>query len=762
MIDSQWHRLRDIVTEAVALPESEQEGFIRNRCASLNGSDQELLQEARKLLAIYRQAESDGGISSPFKGILDNAMEDVQSPFPEIIGPWRLLEKIGSGGMGVVYSATRRDESFEQSAALKLIRPGFASDFTDRFLRERALLAQLEHPSIARLLDGGLTSDGTPYLAMELVDGKPITEHAVERNMPTRERLELFLQVCDAVAFAHLNLVVHRDLKPANILVDTSIEPRVKLLDFGVAKLLSSEDGNLTQTGTGPLTPAYAAPEQLTREPITTATDVYALGITLYELLADERPYSLSNLTAAQIEEVVCRTPPRLPSVTASLPKTRRYLKGDVDQMILKALSKEPGRRYASADAFAQDIRRHLAGLPVTAQRDSAGYRIRKFVGRNRAAVIVALLVTLLTGFFTARLATERNRAQTAAITATEEAIRAESVAEFLEQILRTPNQRWYVQSENKGPETPIRLVLDEAAQRMEADFIDQPELRGDLHHVFGDTYLALGLADKAEYHHAKALEVRQQTYDVPHIKIVEALYYVSIMQHTARERLRFLADAIEMRNQLGENGNNFPFMLGELANLKFLAGRYSSAADDLARASSYVEEVFVDGHDGYIYRNPLLAGLSVRSAEVDLHLARRNQAESQLGRFDSLFATLSQNVATASLWYSAQCVRGWDKMLRWRLAEAEEFLQICSGERVPSELPSNTMDFAAIEQQSSGAADRLVQQAAWYQEKLYDVWQRQDLQARYASDAARLESVRDSISSEFRIFNRQQSEAVE
>ncbi|HYE94626.1 MAG TPA: serine/threonine-protein kinase, partial [Rubricoccaceae bacterium] len=429
------------------------------------------------------------------------------------VGPWRLDAPLGRGGMGAVYRAVRADESFTQHAALKLMHAGGDADFRPRFLRERALLAGLDHPGVARLLDGGVTPDGVPYLAMELVDGEPITAHADRHRLGVEERLRLFLQACEAVAYAHRNLVVHRDLKPAHVLVDGRSErPQVKLLDFGIARLLSSDEALLTRTGPGPMTPAYAAPEQLLGQPVTTATDVYALGVVLYELLAGRRPYDVGSLTAAQAERVVCGTEPPRPSAVAP-PERRRALRGDLDTIVQKAMAKEPARRYPSADALADDLRRSLDGLPVEARPATAGYRLGRFVRRHRAGVLAATAVVAgavaLVAFYTARLTAERDRALRATEVAQSETARAEAVAAFLEQILRAPNASWYVEGEAKGPDTPVRAVLDEAARRVDRDFAAQPDLQADLHHLLGDTYNALGLEEEADRHHVRVLAIR-------------------------------------------------------------------------------------------------------------------------------------------------------------------------------------------------------------------------------------------------------------
>jgi non-specific serine/threonine protein kinase/serine/threonine-protein kinase len=339
-----------------------------------------------------------------------------------MLGPYRVLHEIGRGGMGAVYLAVRSDDAFRKRVAVKVLKRGMDSDaIVGRFRHERQILAGLEHPYIAGLIDGGTTENGLPYFVLEYVEGEPIDSYCDGRRLDTTARLELFRKVCAAVQYAHQNLIVHRDLKPANVLVTADGTP--KLLDFGIAKLLDPEfPSAAAATVAGPqmMTPEYASPEQVRGEPVSTASDVYSLGVMLYELLTGCRPYRITSRTPAEIARVVCDSEPVRPSTAvtssarevvadaaggADVPsrtaapsstdgaRLRRRLAGDLDNIILKALSKEPARRYASVDLFSEDLRRHMAGLPVTARKDTLGYRTSKFVARNRPAVIASALV---------------------------------------------------------------------------------------------------------------------------------------------------------------------------------------------------------------------------------------------------------------------------------------------------------------------------------------------------------------------------------
>jgi tetratricopeptide (TPR) repeat protein len=352
------------------------------------------------------------------------------------------VREIGRGGMGAVFLAERDDGQFDQRVALKLVRHMGAVDLVPRFLEERRILARLEHPRIARLVDGGVTGDGVPWFAMEFVDGQPIDRYCDARALSITQRLELFAGVCDAVQYAHQHFVVHRDLKPSNIFV--TADGQLKLLDFGVAKLLdpirTPEDAASTDSLVRAMTPEYAAPEQVRGDPASAATDVYALGVLLYTLLTGQRPYAVRGLSPAQVERIICELDPPRPSATlaggfasetqrlerararnTTPDRLRRMLGGDLDTIVLKSLSKEPDLRYASADQLARDMRRHLTGHPVIARRQTASYHLRRFLKRRRVEVFAAigvalsLLVGAVISFEQAQRArAERDRAQAA------------------------------------------------------------------------------------------------------------------------------------------------------------------------------------------------------------------------------------------------------------------------------------------------------------------------------------------------------------
>ncbi len=430
------------------------------------------------------------------------------------VGSYRVLEMIGRGGMGEVYLAERADGQFEHRVALKLITREAAA-YLDRFQMERQILARLEHPGIARLLDAGVTSDERPYMVMELVVGRPILEWCREKHCDLAQRLQLFTSICDAVAYAHRNLIVHRDLKPANVLV--SAEGAVKLLDFGVAKTLG--DGAAEQTQNAPATPAYAAPEQLTGGTVTTATDVYALGLLLFELLTGQRPWQLSRLPLAiGLEKVLRETPPS-PSDSASrdtnAPVHPTLLRGDLDAIVAKALRKEPDERYETVAALQLDIARSQRAEPVAARSHARLYVLSRFLRRHRvAAATVAFVVLLATGGGIA-VTTQAQRAQ-------REAARATAARNFLVSVFDASDPR-RLASKPRG-EITAKDLLDANAGRIEREFANDPPTEIDLLGIVSAIYRELGEIDRYEATHAQMLALARKQYGPASPVVLEAL----------------------------------------------------------------------------------------------------------------------------------------------------------------------------------------------------------------------------------------------
>ena len=500
-----WQRVEDLFSRAADLPAPDRAAFLDAECRTADGiPDPVLRAEVEALLAHDVQARAFFDDANARLASVADGIGAERDPAPERVGPWRLVREIGRGGMGTVHLAERADGRFEQTAALKLVRAGQAPGILARFRAERQILARLDHPGIARLLDGGLTDDDRPYLVMEYVDGAPITDYCDRHRLSVDARLGLFRQVCDAVQFAHRQLVVHRDLKPSNILVseDASGAPRVKLLDFGIAKLLAGDAGvSLVETAEDVrvMTPEYAAPEQVRGEPVTTATDVYALGVLLYELLTGARPYSLPSRARHAVERAILEADPTVPSTAvtdasaaqarASEPtRLRRKLRGDLDQIVLRALRKEPERRYDGAAALSADLKRHLDGLPVEARPESVSYRVGKFVRRNRATVAAAALVLLA-------VVGGAGVALWQAAEARAERDRAEDVSAFLVGLFESPDP--YAPADTSaGQDITIQTYLALGAERVRSELADRPRTQATLLASIADVYHHLDRAD--------------------------------------------------------------------------------------------------------------------------------------------------------------------------------------------------------------------------------------------------------------------------
>jgi tetratricopeptide (TPR) repeat protein/tRNA A-37 threonylcarbamoyl transferase component Bud32 len=401
-----WQQVKHLLSEALELDTAGQKQFLDSACAN----DTDLRAEVDLLLAERVDTGSDLMEQCAADASLLRADPEVDgAPTANRIGPYRILREIGRGGMGAVYLAERDDEHYRQQVAIKLIKPGLGGDvIRRRFRNEMQILAELNHANIARLFDGGETADGVPYLVMEYVEGSPINRYCDEQQLSTAQRLNLFCTVCAAVQYAHQHLVIHRDIKPGNILVTSEGVP--KLVDFGIAKLLDQGTfgSDLTATAVPFMTPQYASPEQLRGESVTTATDVYSLGVVLYELLSGRLPYRFKSRVPHEIAKAICDDDPERPSTAmvldngaaTQIPKRRKRLHADLDNIVLMAMRKEPQRRYVSAEQFAEDIQRHLAGRPVRARHDTFAYRAGKFIRRQKVAVAAAALVaiTLLVG----------------------------------------------------------------------------------------------------------------------------------------------------------------------------------------------------------------------------------------------------------------------------------------------------------------------------------------------------------------------------
>lgn len=642
MTAEQAQRVRELFARVESLPAGERRAFLAKACR-----DEAVVEEVLALL----EAESRAG------EFLQVGPEVSLNPLPEEpqelavgarVGPYRLLRPLGSGGMSTVYLAVRSDDAYRQRVAIKVLRLSLAgSDARRRFETERQILAGLEHPYIARLYDGGTTEEGLPFLAMEYVEGVPLNRHCEQQGLDLRHRLELFRKVCEAVQAAHGNLVVHRDLKPSNIFVTATGEP--KLLDFGIAKLLNPELGPMdlapTATWVRLLTPQYASPEQVRGAPVTTATDVYSLGVLLFELLTGQRPFRLEGLSAGDLEQLLDSQQAPAPSSqvvdgSKGLPpaeRLRRLLRGDLDNIVLKALRREPGRRYISALQFSEDIARYLEGQPVRARVSTVRYRLGKFLQRNRwpvaASALVAVLLsgfTVLTALQAARIATERDQAQRAAE-------KSERVLELMKDVFKVADPELA-----RGKPLTLQEALDRGAQRVE-ELEDQPEVRAGLLSALGEVYrnsgfypraeellrqaerawvelegprspavarsrttLASVLRLRGEFAAAQALGeetllLQRQLYAGDHSEIAETLHdlVLTLAERGQVEAARELArEGLAMNQRLFGSGNEREFdSLLVLAGLEHMSGDSSAARDLGRRALVLGTEILGEGH---------------------------------------------------------------------------------------------------------------------------------------------------------------------
>jgi eukaryotic-like serine/threonine-protein kinase len=613
-------RVRTIFDRAADLAPEEREGAVQELAAG----DEALRREVMDLLSALDRGDERLDRIAPL-GLVDG-----ERPVPGVpqVGVYRLIREVGRGGMGTVFEALRDDDQFEKRVAIKLVRRDIAGEgLVRRFRQERQILAGLEHPNIARLLDGGSAPDGRPYLVMEFVDGERITAYCATRGLGVRDRLRLFQAVCGAIQHAHRHLVVHRDLKPDNILV--TADGVVKLLDFGVAKLLPDPSvvgvrERITATAQRPLTPAYASPEQLRGDPVTTASDVYSLGVVLYELLAGRHPFEITGHSPLELVNVLEREPgppseavteeAAAPSGAGNRVRLRRALAGDLDRIVLKAIRKEPERRYASVEQFSEDVRRFMEGLPVLARGDTLGYRTRKFARRHRAAVAaVALVVASLAGGVAVassqarRAGIERDRAEV-------EARKAERISGFLAEMLRSPDP-WV-----EGLELRVADLLPAAAARAATEFAAEPEVLAAIQTAIGKTYAGLGAFDQADSLLGSALRIRRGLLALP-----PNLLAASLADYAGL--LMYRGDLEGAGPLLREALATFRPLTGrdsiQLAELRGAMGRLFQAQGDLAGAARE--------HEAALSARRSLLGLDhpdVAASLNDLSVVRSHQGD--------------------------------------------------------------------------------------------------------------------------------------
>ncbi len=500
MTPKQWQQIKSLFQEALKLSEDEQKHFLEKEC-----NDNIVREKVSKMLKAHSEG-ADFLENQTFRAEMFSDIDgEADRYFAQQIGQYKIEKLIGEGGMGHVYLAARQDD-FHKKVALKIIKRGMDTvALLSRFRQERQILANLVHPNIARLLDGGSTEDGLPYLVMEYIEGLPITKYSDQHKLSVPQRLNLFLQICEAISYAHQNLVVHRDIKPSNILVSEEGIP--KLLDFGIAKILdpqAEESHGVTLEGARISTPEFASPEQIQGKPITTATDVYSLGVLLYILLTGQQPYYFDNRSSAAMEKVIVSTPPTKPSALLKkteparskqssdspfgvpMEKLHRQLEGDLDNIILKALQKEPELRYASVEQFSEDVQRHLKGLPVTAREASIRYRAVKFIRRHRVAMAAAMTIFLILISAIIGISWQAQIAR-------DEAKKSKQALTFVKQMLLATDPF------ETGKELTVEQILDRASERISKELEGQPEIESEIHSILGAAYQNLGKYEKAK-----------------------------------------------------------------------------------------------------------------------------------------------------------------------------------------------------------------------------------------------------------------------
>ncbi len=554
-----WARAKALFESALERPAAERHRYVE---AAAEG-DEALRAEVESLLSAHDAAEADSFIDQPAVA-LSPGLPTEPDWAGRLLGPYRIVGEIGRGGMGAVFRAVRDDDQYHKEVAIKVVMQGVDNDLVrERFRSERQILATFDHPNIARLLDGGSTDDGRPYLVMELVDGRPITLYA--RDRPLGDRLALFRQVCSAVSDAHRKLVVHRDIKPGNILVGRDGVPR--LLDFGIAKILEGgPGGGATGLLQRMMTPEYASPEQVRGEPITTASDVYSLGVVLYELVTGERPHRLAGRDLLDLARLHESDPTRPSSVVGPAcgpdwVRLRRRLRGDLDTIILKALSREPERRYASVDLLAEDIERHLDGRPVLARPDTAVYRAGKFVRRHRAGVAAVAVLAVVAGAASWNLAVQARRVE-------RERDRAQEVSRFLVRLFRVSSP-----SEARGNALTAREVLEEGVSRVRGDLSGRPDVRASLLQTLGTAYQRLGLGDAAAPLLQESLRLRSEIQEGETLDVAAALHELAgvlVVQGDLAGAERCYRRALSIRTQaLGKDDPDTLVTSAALADLE-------------------------------------------------------------------------------------------------------------------------------------------------------------------------------------------------
>lgn len=614
-------RIEAIFQHARTLDSQPRAAYLAATC----GDDGDLRREIEGIL--LADGHADRYFDSLAQRIGMNALLAAHSETPGVrqIGAYRLVSLLGRGGMGAVYLAERADGHFEQHVALKIMPIGMTDPLLQqRFLLERQVLARLSHPNIARLLDGGVSEDGTPYFVMEYVAGQPIDAYCARHQLDVTGRLLLFQQVCAAVHYAHQNLIVHRDIKPANVLID--VQGRVKLLDFGVAKLLSdaaSSPAPLTAVTERALTPDYASPEQIRGEPLAVTTDVYSLGVLLFELLTDRRPYQVTGESLAALTQAILHADAPSPSRVAPQ-NCRARLRGDLDAIVLKALDKRTVARYSSVEALAEDIERHLTARPVLARPRRVSYRISKFLKRRRGlvagiAATAAFLAVVVVQTITSSIAESRQAAALA-----REGARAAEIRDFLLDIfaLSDPNVA-------KGETITARELLDRSADKLSVDLERQPDTRAAMAATIATIYAQLGLYDRADPLFQQAIAQYRALPDPADAELAAVFGLYARLKETNGQYAsaeEFARQSLALRGKQ-DDAAGLAESLNILGRVLHLQGAYDEAEPLYRRALATYQAEYGDSHESVALSLSHLGALMAHKGDLESAQKFQNEA---------------------------------------------------------------------------------------------------------------------------------------
>jgi len=609
MTGDRWLRLESLFEEALRLAPAERSGWLARAC-----DDDELRAEVERLLGADQEAGGGAFLQMAVREAV-GTLSSGESRAGQQVGAWRLIRELGQGGMGTVWLAERADGAYSTQVAIKFVRGAFGSaELERRFRAERQILADLRHPGIARLVDGGTAPDGTPFLVMEYVEGESITSYAARHHLDLRQRLALFCSVCAAVQHAHRALVVHRDIKPSNILVSEG--GVVKLVDFGIAKLLADDAGGETTAPFSLMTPSYASPEQIRGERVTVATDVYSLGVVFYELLTGAQPFATPDQRLEDMQHRILQQDPALPSAAAARAEGAssavpvRALTGDLDNIVMMALRKEPERRYPTVEHFADDVRRHLEGLPVLARPATPTYRMRKFLARHRtgasAAAVGLVALATVVAYYTVRLSRERDVAR-------RERVTAEQVTTFLTQIFQDADP-----THARGDTVTVREALDRGRARLASELAGQPRVRARLLNAIGVVYTNLAAYSQADTLLREALALTEQTAGMNDAQTADVLDNLAVLANHRSDRANGRAwaeRAVRIREALGDS-LGLATSLGEEAVFPIAQGDLKTGRQLIERALAIQESRLGPDHPDVATSLNTLASVRLNSSD--------------------------------------------------------------------------------------------------------------------------------------------------